>query len=218
MPAVQEPHIPLYFGGSSDAALRVAAKHVDVYLTWGEPPDQVAEKIARVRELAADEGRSVRFGIRLHVIVRETDAEARADAETLIRHVSPETAAAAQKSLARYDSEGQRRMRELHRGDRDALWLRPDLWAGVGLVRGGAGTAMVGAPHTVAALMVEYAALGIDTFILSGYPHLEEAYRFAELVFPLLPLRRDVQSGRGGALVGEVVANGALLNTDGSRT
>jgi alkanesulfonate monooxygenase len=218
MPAVQEPHIPLYFGGSSDAALRVAAKHVDVYLTWGEPPEQVAEKVRRVRALAAAEGRSVRFGIRLHVIVRETDAEARADADALIRHVTPGTVRLAQESLAKYDSEGQRRMRELHSGDRASLWLRPDLWAGVGLVRGGAGTAMVGDPRAVAALMNEYARLGIDTFILSGYPHLEEAYRFAELVFPLLPLRRDESARKGGALVGEVVANGALLDTDGGRT
>ena len=218
MPAVQEPHIPVYFGGSSDAALRVAARHVDVYLTWGEPPEQVAEKIARVRALAAAEGRSVRFGIRLHVIVRERAADARRDAEELISHIDPATVRAAQRSLANYDSEGQKRMCELHNGARESLWLRPDLWAGVGLVRGGAGTAMVGDPPAVAALMREYATLGIDTFILSGYPHLEEAYRFAELVFPLLPLRRTEPSRKSAAIVGEVVANGALLGTDGSRT
>ena len=73
-------------------------------------------------------------------------------------------------------------------GRRDRLEVSPNLWAGVGLVRGGAGTALVGDPHTVATRMKEYMALGIDTFILSGYPHLEEAYRFAEMVFPLLPL------------------------------
>ena len=86
------------------------------------------------------------------------------------------------------DSVGQRRMAQLHGGRRDKLEVSPNLWAGVGLVRGGAGTALVGDPETVAARMQEYMALGIDTFILSGYPHLEEAYRFAELVFPLLPL------------------------------
>lgn len=218
MPAVQVPHIPLYFGGSSDAALRVAAKHVDVYLTWGEPPEQVAEKIDRVRALAAIEGRTVRFGIRLHVIVRETDEQARLDADRLIQHISSATLAAAQNSLSKHDSEGQRRMRELHRGDRDSLWLRSDLWAGVGLVRGGAGTAMVGSPETVAALMDEYARLGIDTFILSGYPHLDEAYRFAELVFPLLPLRQEPFTRKDGAIVGELVANGALVGTEGART
>ncbi len=86
------------------------------------------------------------------------------------------------------DSVGQKRMPALHGGRRDKLEISPNLWAGVGLVRGGAGTALVGDPETVAARIKEYMALGIDTFILSGYPHLEEAYRFAELVFPLLPL------------------------------
>lgn len=205
-PAVQSPHIPLYFGGSSPAAMRVAAKHIDVYLTWGEPPAAVGEKIARVRELAAAEGRELRFGIRLHVVVRDTVAEAKRDAEKLVERVTPEVAAAAQRALGKYESDGQRRMLELQRGGQNALWLRPDLWAGVGLVRGGAGTAMVGDGPTVAALMHEYAALGIDTFVLSGYPHLEEAYHFAEHVFPLLPLNnRPPAASRG-----EVVANGAV--------
>jgi alkanesulfonate monooxygenase len=202
-----QPHIPLYFGGSSPAALQVAAKHIDLYLTWGEPPEQVAEKIALARELAAKQGRELRFGIRLHVIVRDTNEEARRDAEKLIRYVTPEIAAQGQDALAKYDSDGQRRMLELQRGGRNGLWLRPDLWAGVGLVRGGAGTAMVGDGPTVAALMQEYAALGIDTFILSGYPHLEEAYHFSEHVFPRLSLARHAEV-RGRS---ELVANGALF-------
>lgn len=208
----QQAHIPLYFGGSSPAATLVAAKHVDLCLTWGEPPAQVAGKIARARELAAAEGRELRFGIRLHVIVRDSAEEARHEAEKLIAHVTPEIAAKSQSVLAKYESEGQRRMLELQRGGRDGLWLRPDLWAGVGLVRGGAGTAMVGDGAAVAALMEEYAALGIDTFILSGYPHLEEAYHFAEHVFPRLQLARTAKNGR----LGEVVANGALRITGGS--
>ena len=202
-----QQHIPLYFGGSSPAAMHVAAKHIDFYLTWGEPPQQVAEKIAKARELAAIAGRELRFGIRLHVIVRDTNEEARRDAEKLIQYVTPEIAAQGQNALAKYDSDGQRRMLELQRGGRDGLWLRPDLWAGVGLVRGGAGTAMVGDGKTVASLMQEYAALGIDTFILSGYPHLEESYHFAEHVFPLLSLTRPPGNlGRS-----ELVANGALF-------
>jgi alkanesulfonate monooxygenase len=201
-----QPHIPLYFGGSSPAAMQVAARHIDLYLTWGEPPEQVAEKIARARELAAVEGRELRFGIRPHVIVRDTVAEARREAEKLIEHITPEIAAEGQRVLAKYESDGQRRMLELQRGGREGLWLRPDLWAGIGLVRGGAGTAMVGDGATVAALMEQYASLGIDTFILSGYPHLEEAYHFAEHVFPRLSLERNARDGRRG----EVVANGAV--------
>ncbi|MEI9975034.1 MAG: FMNH2-dependent alkanesulfonate monooxygenase [Ignavibacteriota bacterium] len=201
-----QPGIPLYFGGSSPAAMEIAARHVDHYLTWGEPPESVAEKIARVRELAAAEGRELRFGIRLHVLVRDTEEEARRDAEKLIEHVTPEIAADAQSVLAKYESEGQKRMLGLHRGGPDGLWLRPSLWAGVGLVRGGAGTAMVGDGASVAALMEEYASVGIETFILSGYPHLEEAYHFAEHVFPRLPLSRPVVESRRG----EVVANGAV--------
>jgi alkanesulfonate monooxygenase len=206
-----QPHIPLYFGGSSAAALRVAAKHIDLYLTWGEPPQQVGEKIAQARELAAEEGRELRFGIRMHVVVRDSNEEARRDAEKLIAHVTPEIAERGQQALAKYDSDGQRRMLALQRGGRDGLWLRPDLWAGVGQVRGGAGTAMVGDGATVANLMQEYAALGIDTFILSGYPHLEEAYHFAEHVFPRLSLVTAASAGRRG----EVVANGAVSVADG---
>lgn len=189
---VQQPHPPLYFGGSSPAAHELAAKHVDAYLTWGEPPAAVAEKIADVRARAAKHGRTVRFGVRLHVIVRETNEAAWAAADELISHLDDETIAAAQANYANMDSEGQRRMAALHGGRRDQLEVAPNLWAGVGLVRGGAGTALVGDPQTVAARLQEYADLGIDSFVLSGYPHLEEAYRFAELVFPLLPGKTKV--------------------------
>ncbi len=185
-PPVQKPYPPLYFGGSSRAAHEVAAKHVDSYLTWGEPLAGVALKVEDVRRRAAAYGRTVRFGVRLHVIVRETEEAAWAAANDLIRYVDDQTIALAQQIYARMDSEGQRRMTALHHGSRDALEISPNLWAGVGLVRGGAGTALVGDPATVAARLREYAELGIDTFVLSGYPHLEEAYRFAELVFPHL--------------------------------
>lgn len=209
-PRVQS-QIPLYFGGSSDVAMRVAAKHVDWYLTWGEPPAAVAEKIRQMKDYAAAAGRSLRFGIRLHVIARETNDEAISAADRLISRISDEVIAAAHESLAKYDSVGQRRMLDLHRGRRSDLWLRPDLWAGVGLVRGGAGTAMVGDGPTIAALMEEYADVGIETFILSGYPHLEEAYRFAEHVFPHIPLgAANPSSAARAAVRGEVIANGAV--------
>ncbi len=208
-PALQKPHPPLYFGGSSRVAYDLAAKQVDVYLTWGEPPQQVEEKISTVRRLAAEQGRSVRFGIRLHVIVRETEKEAWTAADDLIRYLDDETIEKAQKAFANFDSEGQRRMVQLHGGSRDKLEVSPNLWAGVGLVRGGAGTALVGDPTTVAQRMREYADLGIETFILSGYPHLEEAYRVADLLFPHLPISSAsvAPSGNVTGPFGELVAN-----------
>lgn len=187
-PPVQAPHPPLYFGGSSEEGIEVAAETVDKYLTWGEPPALVEEKIAKVKAATRRHRRKLSFGIRLHVIVRETSEEAWAAADRLIAHLDDETIAKAQSVFSRMDSVGQSRMRALHGGRRDKLVVSPNLWAGVGLVRGGAGTALVGSAEEVAARMEEYRAIGIDTFILSGYPHLEEAYRFAELVFPLLPL------------------------------
>lgn len=208
-PPIQKPYPPLWFGGSSPIAQHVAAKHVDVYLTWGEPPAQVAEKIATVRRLAEIKGRTLQFGIRLHVIVRETESQAWDAANDLIRYVDDQAIAKAQKAYTRIDSEGQRRMAQLHKGSREALEISPNLWAGVGLVRGGAGTALVGDPDTVATRMLEYADLGIDTFILSGYPHLEEAYRVAELLFPRLPLQNlptTTQQLVWGPF-GEIVAN-----------
>jgi alkanesulfonate monooxygenase len=193
---VQKPYPEIWFGGSSAAGHQVAAEHVDVYLSWGEPPADVASKLAEVKALAAARGRTLRFGLRIHVIVRETEAEARAAADDLVRYVTDESIAAAQKSFARFDSVGQRRMAELHGGRRESLEISPNLWAGVGLVRGGAGTALVGDPETVAARLQEYASLGIDTFILSGYPHLEEAYRVAELLFPLLGDGTNAERGQ----------------------
>ena len=179
----------LYFGGSSAPALEVAAAQADVYLTWGEPPAPVAEKIARVADRAAELGRELRYGIRLHVIARDTAEEAWAEADRLLAGLDPEEIARSQAIQQDSQSEGQRRMVQLHNGRSDALEVSPNLWAGVGLVRGGAGTALVGSHEQVADRIAEYHDLGIDEFILSGYPHLEEAYRVGEGVMPVLRRR-----------------------------
>lgn len=190
--SVQKPHPPLWFGGSSPAGIEVAARHVDTYLTWAEPPAQAAEKLATARTRAATFGRRLEYGLRVHLIVRETDAEAWEAADRLISRLSDTTIAAAQRRLhEESDSIGQRRQFELHNGRRDKLEVSPNLWAGVGLVRHGIGTALVGSPQTVAARLREYQALGIGTVIASGYPHLEEAYRVAELLFPVLGIGRQ---------------------------
>jgi alkanesulfonate monooxygenase len=201
--AVFSPPDPLpdvYFGGSSPAAVRVAARQADVYLTWGEPPALVSEKLARVRQAAAEEGRSLRFGMRVHVIARDRSADAWAEAARLLSTVDPDEMAAMQQVMTVSESVGQARQLTLHAkyrstGDPRDLEIHPGLWAGIGLLRGGAGTAMVGSHDEVADLIEEYAALGIEEFILSGYPHLEEAYWFGENVLPELR-RRTSTSGR----------------------
>jgi alkanesulfonate monooxygenase len=196
--SVQKPYPLLWFGGSSAAGIEVAADHVDTYLTWGEPPDLVKQKLDVVRARAAVRGRTLSYGLRVHLIVRETDAEAWEAANRLISHLSDETIALAQKRLREdTDSVGQLRQLDLHGGRRDRLEISPNLWAGVGLVRHGVGTALVGSPETVAERLREYQTLGVQTIIASGYPHLEEAYRVAELLFPVLGIgQRAFEPGR----------------------
>jgi alkanesulfonate monooxygenase len=186
---IPDPLPEIYFGGSSPAAIDVAARHADVYLTWGEPPAAVEEKIERVRKAAADAGRELRFGIRLHTIARDTSAAAWAEADRLLEHISAEDITRVQDGLKRSESEGQRRMLDLNQGSKDGLEIHPNLWAGVGLVRGGAGTAMVGSHTEIADLVEQYVAVGIEEFVLSGYPHLEESYWFGEGVLPELARR-----------------------------
>jgi alkanesulfonate monooxygenase len=192
LPAVQAPTPPLWFGGSSPAALRTAAKHIDTYLSWGEPPPQTAERIAHLRTLAAEYGRTLRFGIRLYLLVRDTDEQAWAEANRLLRTMDSEVVEKMQRIFKGTDSVGQQRMLALHGGrvpdDARELEVYPDLWAGLGLVRPGPGTAIVGSPETVLARIQEYRDAGISTFIVSGIPLLEEAYRVAETILPHLPV------------------------------
>ncbi|KQV89493.1 FMNH2-dependent alkanesulfonate monooxygenase [Pelomonas sp. Root1237] len=214
-PPINKPYPPVFFGGSSGPAHDLAADQVDTYLTWGEPPAEVEKKLADVRERAAARGRRLHYGIRLHVIVRETEDEAWRAAGELLSELDEATVTAAQARFKTMDSVGQRRMAELHGGQfnkadvRQGLEIAPNLWAGVGLVRGGAGTALVGSPQQVADRIKEYSDIGLEYFILSGYPHLDEAHRFAELVFPLLPLgvREKLTAPVLTGPFGEVVAN-----------
>jgi alkanesulfonate monooxygenase len=184
--APPDPLPQLFFGGSSQPAREVAARHVDTYLTWGEPPADVAEKIAHVRELAAAAGRTLSYGVRLHVIARDSAEAAWREARELLSRIDAGAIEAAQRQFARSESVGQQRMAALHDGRTDSLEIYPNLWAGYGLVRGGAGTALVGSHAEVADRIAEYHALGVDHFILSGHPHLEEAYWFGEGVAPIL--------------------------------
>ena len=180
---------PLFFGGASPIAEDVAAQHVEVYLAWGETPPQIKERLDRMREKAAAAGRTLTFGIRLHVLGRDTADQAWQEAHRLLDGLDPARVATVQDQLAKLDSVGQRRMRSLHGGSRDELEIYPNLWAGYGLVRGGAGTAIVGSHSQVAERLEEYHALGIDHAILSGQPHLEEAYWFGEGAARLLRQR-----------------------------
>ncbi|AYF77424.1 LLM class flavin-dependent oxidoreductase [Nocardia yunnanensis] len=181
-----DPVPPIFFGGSSAPAGPVAARYADTYLTWGEPVLAVSRKLDWIRGLAVDHGRKLDYGLRIHVITRDTAEEAWAVADKLLAGIDPADIERVQAALARSESEGQRRMSELHNGSTDRLEIAPNLWAGVGLVRGGAGTALVGSHAEVAERLVEYSKAGISHFVLSGYPHLEEAYWFGEGVLPIL--------------------------------
>ncbi|MCA1220023.1 LLM class flavin-dependent oxidoreductase [Streptomyces sp. 8L] len=193
----------VYFGGSSAEAAPVAARHADVYLTWGEPPADVAAKLNRIRGLAAEAGRSApRFGIRFHVVARDTSEQAWAAAERLLTGIDQGHVARVQATLAGSQSTGQARQSSLNAAFRDSgrtsdLEVWPNVWAGVGLLRGGAGTALVGSHREVADRIAEYAALGIEEFVLSGFPHLEETYEVGEGVLPLLVSGSGVVAAAG---------------------
>jgi alkanesulfonate monooxygenase len=183
------PVPPVFFGGASAAAQQVAAAQADTWITWGEPLDQVAPRLTAVRAAAATQGRQLTFGIRFHVISRDSEEEAWREAARLLQGITPARIHSAQSLLSRTESVGQQRMtallnnieaRHVNPENVRALEIAPGVWSGYGLVRGGAGTALVGSHQQVAELIKAYHALGIDHFILSGQPHLEEAWWFAE--------------------------------------
>jgi alkanesulfonate monooxygenase len=193
--SLQQPYPPLWFGGASEIARDVAAKHIDNYLTWGEPPAETAELIADVRTRAAKHGRSIRFGIRLNLIVRDTDEEAWAAAQDMLDHMDDGVVSEVQSKSAVQESVGQARQLSFHNGAKpkfaQELEIYPNVWSGYGLIRNGPGLALVGSPESVAARINEYHGLGIDSFIVSGSPFLEETYRFGDQVMPLLPVTHE---------------------------
>ena len=176
----------LYFGGLSDDAREVAAAAADVYLMWPDTLDGVAAIITDMRARATRHGRTLRFGYRVHVVVRETEAEARAAARHLIAALDADVGEAIRARSLDSQSVGVRAQASLRDTSDDDGFVEPHLWTGIGRARSGCGAAIVGDPQQVAAKIRAYQALGLDTFILSGYPHREECERFASLVMPLL--------------------------------
>ncbi|MDQ1155901.1 alkanesulfonate monooxygenase [Sphingomonas sp. SORGH_AS 950] len=174
---------PFYFGGLSEAAREAAAEGADVYLMWPDTMEGVRAIVADLRARAARRGRSLRFGYRVHVVVRETEAEARVAADRLLSKLDDPTGAAIRSRSLDSQSAGVRRQAELREGSDDG-YVEANLWTGIGRARSGCGAAIVGDPDQVLAKLQAYREAGIDAFILSGYPHAAEADLFARHVLP----------------------------------
>jgi alkanesulfonate monooxygenase len=178
---------PFYFGGLSDEARDTAAKDADVYLMWPDTEDQIVSVMDDMKQRAASYGRTLRFGYRVHVVVRDTEDEAREAAAHLIAAVDEETGDAIRSRSLDSTSTGVRRQAELRESATNDGFVEPLLWTGIGRARSGCGAALVGTPEQVAQKILRYRVLGIEAFIFSGYPHEPEAQRFANTVLPLLP-------------------------------
>ena len=177
---------PFYFGGFSEAAKETAAAAADVFLTWPDTVGGVAATVADMRKRAERQGRTLRFGLRSHVIVRSTPAKAREAAARLISQLDDETGDAIRRRSLDATSEGVRRQGELRDlSDADG-YVEESLWTGIGRARSGAGAAIVGSPEEVLAKLNAYRQAGVDAFILSGYPHLPECDRVGRMVLPEL--------------------------------
>jgi len=179
----------MYFGGISPAAQDLCAKHCDVFLMWPETEERIAETMRSMSEQAARYGRQIDFGFRTHVIVRETELEARAAAERLISQLDLAKGAEIKARSLDSHSAGVKRQDELRAQSRD-LYIEEHLWSGIGLARSGCASAIVGNPDQVLAKLQRYMELGMRAFILSGYPHLDECDLFAKYVLPKLPTCR----------------------------
>lgn len=189
---VQKPHPPFYLGGSSPVAKRLAVECADTYLMWGEPHDWIREQIVEIENVRAEYreetgiDRPLRYGLRAQVLVRDTEEEAWAAAWDCISKVSPEAIEQAQRAFVNTDATNQQRQNELRELSKEQQFIvGPNLWTGLSLVRSGGAILIVGTAEQVADRLVEYADLGISSFILSGYPHLEEAETFGQGALPL---------------------------------
>ena len=175
---------PLYFGGLSPDARDAAARECDVYLMWPDTEDAVTAIISDMRARAASYGRTLRFGYRAHVIVRESEDEARAYAGRLVSKLDSGTGDAIRARSLDSESVGVRRQAELRAAAGNEGFVEDNLWTGIGRARSGCGAAIVGDPDQVLAKLRRYQAMGIEAFILSGYPHQAECDLFARHVLP----------------------------------
>jgi alkanesulfonate monooxygenase len=180
------PCPPFYFGGLSDEARETAAQDADVYLMWPDTEEAIAEIISDMTHRAAHYGRTLKFGYRVHIVVRDTEEEAFTAASHLISAVDAETGIAIRSRSLDSTSVGVRRQAELRDAASSDGFIEDNLWTGIGKARSGCGAAIVGTPEQVANKIRRYQNLGIEAFIFSGYPHLDEAQRFARTVLPLL--------------------------------
>jgi alkanesulfonate monooxygenase len=175
---------PMYFGGTSEIARDVAAEHADVYLMWVETVASTAALVEDLRARAAKFDRELHFGLRTHVIVRDTEADARRAAADLVSGLDPDIGRRLKESAHDHASEGVRRQDALRAAAGDDGFVEEALWTGIGVARSGVGAAITGSAEQVEGKLHAYADLGIDSFILSGYPLDDEAERVAELVLP----------------------------------
>ncbi|WIV19967.1 LLM class flavin-dependent oxidoreductase [Paenibacillus polygoni] len=191
--ALQDPHPPLYFGGSSVAGKKVAAESADVYLMWGEPLEWIQEQMAEMKQHLKDlkertgVSRTLRYGIRAQVVVRETEEEAWKAAWNILSKVEPNQLKDQEKRHAKTDATNQKRQMDLYEQSKDQDYIiGPNLWSGLSAVRGGGAVAFVGTPEQVSDRLIEFVDAGVSSFILSGYPHLEEAEITGELLMPVV--------------------------------
>ena len=176
----------LYFGGYSPAGVDLCAEHCDVYLMWPETEEKLQGLMDNMKEKAAAYNRTVQFGLRVHVIVRETEAEARDYADSLLSKLNLDLGTAIRNRAQDATSLGVARQSQLRDEADEKFYVEPNLWTGIGLARSGCGAALVGNPDQIVAKLQRYMDMGIRSFILSGYPHQQECELFAKHVLPRL--------------------------------